>query len=280
MDKLLAGIDLAQPGLEIGALCRPIVPPHLGNIRYVDHLDTPGLRAKFAGDASVDVDKLVHVDFVWGEQTLPQAVGGERFDYVIASHVIEHVPDTIGWLREIAAVLNPGGRLALAIPDKRFTFDIRRELSALPALLEAFLHGRRRPAVREILDFACNVVSLDDPAAVEAVWRGDKTAQDFPLLHPGLLTSLGEAGLRQYFDRLMAGEYLDVHVHVYTPDSFMALLSQLAQIKLLPFSVLSFVPTAFGENEFFVSLQRLADELPPGQARNLAVSSQAGPIHG
>ena len=85
VDKILSHIDPAnQSGLKIGALCRPIVARERGPVRYVDHMDTASLRGKYAVDPNVDVDKIVDVSFVWGEKTLPQAVGDERFDYVVA----------------------------------------------------------------------------------------------------------------------------------------------------------------------------------------------------
>lgn len=136
---LLALIDPAtQRGLEIGALCKPVVPPAAGRIEYVDHLPTEALREKYAADPNVDIDQIVPVNYVWGASTLPEAVGDQRFDYVIASHVIEHVPDPIGWFKEIAAVLKPGGVLSLAIPDKRWTFDCRREVTSASALIESY----------------------------------------------------------------------------------------------------------------------------------------------
>ena len=57
------------------------------------------------------------VDYVWGDRTLVEAVGqGVYFDYLVASHVVEHVPDMIGWFGEIPAVLKAGGVLSLVFP--------------------------------------------------------------------------------------------------------------------------------------------------------------------
>ena len=79
------------------------------------------------------------VDFIWDDgKPLREAIPANLvFDYVIASHVIEHAPDMIGWLRQVAGVLRTGGILSLAVPDKRFTFDEGRELTTLDQLLTA-----------------------------------------------------------------------------------------------------------------------------------------------
>jgi hypothetical protein len=126
-----------------------VVLKHEGEIIYVDHLDTNSLKAKYADDPNVDVSKIVSVDAVWGSRTLLQAVG-RSVDYVIASHVAEHVPDLIGWLGEIREVLRPGGTLRLIVPDKRFTFDIDRRETELADVLAAYVVKARSPMPRAI----------------------------------------------------------------------------------------------------------------------------------
>lgn len=48
--------------------------------------------------------------------TLPFADGS--FDRIIASEVLEHVPDDLGVMRELFRVLAPGGRLAATVPSQ------------------------------------------------------------------------------------------------------------------------------------------------------------------
>ena len=67
-----------------------------------------------------DVDVIATTDLATAVSTVAP---GERFAYIIASHVIEHLPDPIRFLRDCEALLEPGGVLSLAIPDKRVCFD-------------------------------------------------------------------------------------------------------------------------------------------------------------
>jgi SAM-dependent methyltransferase len=134
-DTLLSHIDASsQVGLEIGPLSHPIVTKaeSNGRIFYVDSAPANELRAKYRNDTYVKADAIVETDYLWGKQTLPELVEVKSFDYVLASHVIEHVPNLIGWLREVATVLRDDGVLSLAVPDKRYTFDLKRELTSLP----------------------------------------------------------------------------------------------------------------------------------------------------
>jgi hypothetical protein len=50
----------------------------------------------------------------------------EAYDFVLASHVLEHVANPLRALLEWKRVLRPGGLLLVIVPDKRGTFDHRR----------------------------------------------------------------------------------------------------------------------------------------------------------
>ena len=97
-DKMIGGLDIGSlVGIEIGALAFPIVSKLDGDITYVDFTDTQSLRDKYKNSESVPIDNIVEVDAIWGSDTLKQSIGGRLVDYVIASHVIEHVPDLLGY---------------------------------------------------------------------------------------------------------------------------------------------------------------------------------------
>ncbi len=110
--RVLEALDVARlRGIEVGAAHQPVVRRGDGDIQYVDHASTEELRRKYANDPGVDLAALVEVDAVWGAQTLAEAVGvSGRYNYVVASHVAEHVPDLLGWLEEVAEVLTQRAR--------------------------------------------------------------------------------------------------------------------------------------------------------------------------
>lgn len=243
--KLLDGIDVARlSGLEIGALCNPVVPRHLGEIRYVDYADTAFLRKRYANDPAVDVDKIVDVDFIWGREGLEEITGGGKFDYIVASHVIEHVPDLVTWLKELRSVLKPGGTIRLAVPDRRYTFDILRAESRMSDVLAAFVQKARRPLPAALIDHVLNVAAVDATAA----WNGTLETSRIRRQH-GVADALNVAR-----DSLENGTYHDVHCWVFTPRSFIELFEQMAALELVDFACDRFFDTSRYQIEFFASL--------------------------
>jgi 2-polyprenyl-3-methyl-5-hydroxy-6-metoxy-1,4-benzoquinol methylase len=243
---ILSGLDLyAQDGIEIGALASPLVTKQEGNIFYVDHADTEALKSAYRLHPGVDLDKIVPVDGIWGQNTLQECMGGGRtVDYVVASHVIEHTPDFISWLQEICAVLHPGGTLRLAIPDKRYTFDIIRFETRLHDVIDAWLRKARTPLPRAVIEHHSLLRHVD----AHAVWTENI---DLTTLTP--YTTMQHA-VDLARDALMHGTYHDVHCWVFTPVSFAALCADLASLNLIDFTCDYFIDTQPGTSEFFVSM--------------------------
>ncbi len=224
----------------------PCVPREGTRVLYADRTDLAGLRIQYAGDPAVDPDRIVPVDVVWSDKPLAECLPpGTVLDYVVASHVIEHVPDLIGWLQQIAGVMRPGGRVALVIPDKRFTFDYLRAPSRLNELLDAYLCAYRRPMPWQLLDYHIHSAEVDCAAA----WRGE--------IEPARLRRYSYiAGGLEVSRRALAGEYFDAHCWVFTPRSFLELLAELVNLDLLTFRCQAFFDTEPGTLEFRLVLER------------------------
>lgn len=253
-EKLLHHIVPAtQVGVEIGPLTNPTVTRDQGRVYYIDHATTEDLQAKYANDPNVDISKIVDVDYVWGEKSLLELTQAHQpFDYLIASHVIEHVPDLIGWLEEIRTILKPGGILSFAIPDKRQCFDYKRQTTRLCDVFEAYLYRSRKPSPRQIFDHVASVVHFQGMHA----W-GETVDETAEFTHHNSLHD-AQAIAKAAFE---SGAYHDVHCWVFTPASFFKLFEELAQLGLLKFEVVQFYETV--GCEFYVSLRAVDHPVHP-----------------
>jgi SAM-dependent methyltransferase len=247
-NKLLSGISIEQShGVEIGPLCRPFVRRSDGPIVYVDFTDAATLKQKYKDDPFVDTARIVDIDAIWGSSTLQSALGDRQFDYLVASHVIEHVPDFIGWLREVGSVLKPTGEVRLIVPDKRFTFDFFRRKTELSDILHSYIRGARIPQPHSLLDFCLRVV----PTKIDP-WtqRPNPAPSDMQIIHGAMHTAR---------ETIENGTYHDVHCWVFTPRSFAGLMSEVTRADLVDFACEGFVDTGKFQNEFFVSMRRSRD---------------------
>ena len=134
---LIAQTYLSGHGIEIGALHNPLQVPPSAKVKYVDRLPIAQLREQYP---ELNDKELVAVDILDdGERltTIPDA----SLDFVIANHFVEHSQDPIGAVLNMLRVLKPGGRLYLAIPDKRCCFDSDRPVTSLAHLMRDHAEG-------------------------------------------------------------------------------------------------------------------------------------------
>lgn len=88
------------------------------------------------------------------------AAAGAPFDWILASHVIEHIPDLISWFRDLGSIMSPGARLSLVIPDRRYCFDALRPPTTVGDILLAHDNRDTRPSARAVFDYFSSVVTV------------------------------------------------------------------------------------------------------------------------
>jgi predicted SAM-dependent methyltransferase len=249
--KTLFAIDRRGHGLEIGPSFNPLAPKSAGfDVEVLDHATAPELRDKYRGYPNVDVTRIEEVDHVWRGEALDELLGVGRYDWIIASHVIEHLPDLVSFLRQSTRLLRPGGVLSLVVPDKRYCFDYFRWPSTTGDLLQAFAEERRRHPPGVVFDHVAHIVKRGGEIAWSAQAGGELS----------LGHQLEEA--KEAFERARStSEYVDVHCWRFTPASFRLILTELRLLGLVELEVVCSFPTE--GCEFYVTLRPSTDKPAP-----------------
>jgi SAM-dependent methyltransferase len=248
-DKLLHRISRTAKILEIGPGYNPLVRKSDGwNVFTIDHGTADELRKKYRA-IGTDTSRIDEIDFVWRGGPLESAVPIQHhssFDACIASHVIEHVPDLVGFFNSIGRLLRPGGILSLAVPDKRYCFDYFHQLSQTGDVIEAHHEKRTRHSRKSVFNHAALFAHSDG----ESTW-GQHPVGKLSLSVPSLRTS------KTAFDRhdpSPAAAYEDCHAWYFTPSSFELIATELVHLGLIDFTFAEIFPAA--GCEFHASLRK------------------------
>lgn len=235
--------------LEIGPSYNPLAPRSEGwNTTIIDHASQADLVEKYRRDPSVSTERIEAVDFVWTQGRISDAVDPSlhgSFDALVASHVIEHVPDFVGFLAGAATLLRQSGSVILAVPDKRFCFDYFRPLTNTAHVLEAHHQRRARHPARTAFEQYAYSINNNGVGA----WGQDR-------LNALSFTNDVQFAYQMFreINEAPESDYLDLHVWQFTPSSFELMILELAQIGLLDWQIERITPV--GGCEFYVWLRR------------------------
>lgn len=239
---ILQGVDLNQPGLEIGPSFRPLACKRKGHqVKILDHAPTEVLRDKYRAQG-IDVSLVEEVDFVWEGGRLREVLKGHSFDWILASHVIEHSVCLISFLQDCEAALRPGGILSLAIPDKRYCFDHDRECTSLARIIDILEQGPRVHTIGSVAKFYLKACTKNGMIAWDPDTSGAIQARHQP------------ADALECMQKAREGIYLDIHSWVFTPVTFRELIRDLQTLGYVGMKEARFTDTL--GHEFFVQLEK------------------------
>ncbi len=255
--RLRAGATHTTRILEVGPSHAPIAARADGwRSETVDHTDTESLRTKYAA-MGVSTARIEEVDHVWQGGRLDECIPADRhgaYDLLIASHVVEHLPDLVGLLASAEKLLAAGGAISLAVPDKRYCFDFFKPLTTTGDLLAAnaatrtpggSIHSRRTA-----WNHLAYSVTLDNTIA----WG------QHPVANPRFIHNFQDAeqAMRAWRDD-GSQPYADYHAWQFTPSSFALIILELGMIGAIDWHIESQSPAE--GCEFFVLLRRGAEKL-------------------
>lgn len=143
-------------GLEIGALHKPFDLD--AELIYLDRDHTEVLRNQYKNDPRVN--DIQQVQIVWNSPTYP-FFDDNAFDFVINSHVLEHVTNPGRQIEEWMRIVTPGGILYMVVPDKNYCFDRRRATTSTEHLIQEFKNNVDRTTIEHYRDFILNTQGED-----------------------------------------------------------------------------------------------------------------------
>lgn len=259
---ILSSVNKAGLGLEIGPSHNPVAPKKAGfNVEVIDHASQEELRKKYEGHG-VDLDAIEPVDYLWRGESYRELVGPEKhYDWIIASHVIEHVPDLAAFINNCSAVLKDDGILSLAVPDSRYCFDQFRPISGLSAVLDALHAGLKRHSPGSVMECFLNFSEKDGREA----WT-NKTEGANRLVNAGVEPT------EMYRTAMSSTEYIDIHKWCFTPSSFRLIMADLGMLGLIDMKEVNFVGTQ--GFEFFVAMSKTQEKIDSPDRLSLLESIQ------
>jgi len=229
-------------GVEIGPGHVPFpVPPGVA-VRYVDRWEPSENGALFPelgespGFPEPDIVSNLDEDRLGG-------LADESQDFVIASHVIEHLANPLAMLVDIYRVLRPDGLLILLVPDRHVTFDRDRSPTSLAHLVDEYERDVRAVDDAHITEFVL---------AIRTVGEGEPENREVTA------------------EEIDAHRRRSVHVHVWNVFEFTALLDHAATKLGVHWEVLDTMkPGEEGThgNEFGWLLARRPPPIPPASER-------------
>ncbi|MFP5389316.1 MAG: methyltransferase domain-containing protein [Thermoleophilia bacterium] len=184
---------LAGEGLEIGALHLPLAMPPQARPKYVDRMSADQLRSEYPELGGWD---LTDPDLIDNGELLETVADGSQ-DFIVANHFLEHCEDPVRTIGTHLGKLRPGGVLFYAVPDKRYSFDHRREVTPLEHMVADHEQGPERSRREHYDQWARLVDTEDGPEAPEET----------------------QARARKLEEKLYS-----IHMHVWTQAEFLKMI--------------------------------------------------------
>jgi len=139
-------------GIEIGAFEHPARLNEGCLTEYCDAITPDQAKSLFPELKDKDLLPVDHIIDL-NKEYLSKFDDNSK-DYIIINHVLEHLVNPIMIISEAFRVLKKGGCIALAIPDKDYTFDKHRPLTFFEELKRKYRDDRRKSDIYDFLDIA------------------------------------------------------------------------------------------------------------------------------
>lgn len=239
--------------LEIGPLYAPVVHKNdYAQVFYADIRSTEEIKALYSGNeylqvtgVPVDTGTIVDVDYVLRGSYGETFKDVDKFDAFIASNVIEHVPDIIGFFQDITSVLKPHAKVLIAYPDRRYCFDHFRTDVSFRDAYDVFATGGTDKLARLTMDFFYSAIDENDPRRFWADSEIETLLPDKPF-----------DAAKAHYEECANGQVADdAHYWIFSDRAFVRFIYDCVRAGLFPFTCTDFFATGPNAQEFYAAFQ-------------------------
>lgn len=179
-------------GVEVGPGINPaIMPSDTVDVSYLERLPMEDWARLYAKRDLQPAVANLWTRYVVGSAHRMELFAHSSLQFIFSSHVVEHLVNPLGVLENWWDRLVPGGVIAGVVPDARYTFDLRQELTTGEELLAQAIDG-----------------SFEPTESMYAKWCAKTSPENTP-------------------ESLRARGY-SIHVNYYSPQSFRRFLDLFA----------------------------------------------------
>jgi hypothetical protein len=214
--------------LEIGPYNNPgLSKADYPNLKYMDIFTSEQI--------SLDQARYTHtveipsIDIIADPKATPTFSTDLKFDFIFSAHNIEHYPDIITHLNEVASLAaSPNTKYFLAVPDRRYCFDYYQQESSFADMITAYQLGIKQHTAASYIKNKLYTTHNN----IWAHWMDDHgedpRTKDIDIKD---LKKLVAEALNPNTD------FADIHAWVFTNDSFMRNINTLNELGLQPWRV-------------------------------------------
>lgn len=240
--------------LEFGPLTRCLLDKkRYKNYFFADIRSTEEVKKLYSGNEylkrtgiKVDIKDVIEIDYVIKGSYKETFKGVEKFDYIIVSHVLEHIPNLLNFFIDLQNILKKGGEIIILYPDRRYCFDHFRTDSKFSEIYHLWRENKFLP-YSQILDFYSNVIPENRP---QVFWTRN-ILKDFE-------SKGSEKKDIEIYEKARKGIIEDdIHYWPFSDFAFLKFLYDCKRYKIFPFSLRKFIPTQENTQQFLVILSNI-----------------------
>lgn len=224
--------------LEIGPFVSPVLSGP--NVSYADFLSSEELKAR-AELMGIEHKDVPRIHYILSERDLSDI--DAQFDCAISSHCIEHQPNLVSHLNDVAKILvGKRTKYFLLIPDKRYCFDRFMPETTIADVIDAHFRQPKVHSLKSVIEHRALMAHND----ASAHWN-ERDLVRGEIDRERVMNAISEW-------KQAEGKYVDVHAWYFTPDSFSEIVGILNDIGLIEFRIDVLYHTRRGSNEFWAIL--------------------------